>query len=171
MLSKLVVAENRGSRAEGKAKEYWAKFHTLEKKPQVEQDLRAFRSKLCESNLSARVCPGFCSRPIRRSVMNEDELYDRYLAAQLACQKLAHHLYTDPQVQAKYPQIELFHAHTGCNNPRGTTSSHRYSCVLEQLKLNSRFFELYTLEEHRQKLKWNRCGHLVSRRAGPRIGQ
>ena len=49
MLSKLVVAENRGSRAEGKAKEYWAKFHTLEKKPQVEQDLRAFRSKLCES--------------------------------------------------------------------------------------------------------------------------
>ena len=34
--------------------------------------------------------------------MVEDELL-RYLTAQLACQKLAHALYTDPQGQAKYP--------------------------------------------------------------------
>ena len=35
--------------------------------------------------------------------MAEDELFERYLTAQSACQKLAHVLYTDPQVQAKYP--------------------------------------------------------------------
>ena len=41
-------AEIRAARAEGKAKEYRKKFHTLEQKA-VERDLRTARSKLCES--------------------------------------------------------------------------------------------------------------------------
>ena len=41
-------AEIRAASAEGKAKEYSDKFHTLEQKA-VKRDLRAARSKLCES--------------------------------------------------------------------------------------------------------------------------
>ena len=35
--------------------------------------------------------------------MTEEEHCERYLAAQLACQKLADDLYQDPHVQARYP--------------------------------------------------------------------
>ena len=34
--------------------------------------------------------------------MAGDELFERYLTAQKACQKLANEFYSDPEVQARY---------------------------------------------------------------------
>ena len=47
-----------------------------------------------KSQLQVLSC--FCSRQIHRSIMTEQEHDERYLAAQLACQKLADDLYQDP---------------------------------------------------------------------------
>ena len=85
-------------------------FHTLEQKV-VERDLRATRSKLCESTFLQECVAAF----------------ERYLASQLACQKLAHELYTDPQVQAKYPNgVDYMFKLDGSGSTR-----HPYKCVLE----------------------------------------
>ena len=68
-------------------------FHTL-REICVQLGANFVNQPFNKSQLQVLSC--FCSRQIHRSIMTEQEHDERYLAAQLACQKLADDLYQDP---------------------------------------------------------------------------
>ena len=122
-LSKLVVPWRFGQltalHAEGKAKEYREKIHTLEKKKSSSEIcvlLGAISEQTLWINLSARVCLDFCARPILSSVMTADEeqVWNVFSFSTSSLPKTCQWLVSRSTGPREIPKLSSFYVCTWC---------------------------------------------------------